>query len=399
MQKVKQDKRITIILIKAEFELVSKSTKSKTKAHERIIKLRINVGTTRAFSYFRYKLLRMKFSTPEFSSFARLRYAFFLMIFIWLLGTLGYMIIENAAFLDATFMTVITISTVGYGDMLDLSRVGRVFTIFLIIISWVTFAYSISVITTHFVEGEIGQLFNNFRHKKQYKKMKNHVIVVGFGRNGKKVCEELLLDKKPFIIIENSIDIIKVNSSDSFIFMQGDATEDQILLDAGIENANSLISTMPNDADNLYVAISARALNTNLTIVSRAASESAEKKLFKAGVNKVVMPEHVGGSHMASLVSKPDLVDFLKRIDVRGDGDTNLVEIVCSKLPEELKNHSINDLGIRNKSGANIIGFKTPDGDFVINPHPDTKMIPNAKLFVLGTHQQIQILKDILKFD
>ena len=341
----------------------------------------------------------MKFSTPEFSSFARLRYAFILMIFIWLLGTLGYMIIENAAFLDATFMTVITISTVGYGDMLDLSRVGRVFTIFLIIISWVTFAYSISVITTHFVEGEIGQLFNNFRHKKQYKKMKNHVIVVGFGRNGKKVCEELLLDKKPFIIIENSIDIIKVNSSDSFIFMQGDATEDQILLDAGIEQANSLISTMPNDADNLYVAISARALNTNLTIVSRAASESAEKKLFKAGVNKVVMPEHVGGSHMASLVSKPDLVDFLKRIDVRGDGDTNLVEIVCSKLPDELKNHSINDLGIRNKSGANIIGFKTPDGDFVINPHPDTKMIPNAKLFVLGTHQQIQILKDILKFD
>lgn len=333
------------------------------------------------------------------TKYARLRYAFGIMFIIWILGTFGFMLIEDAQFLEAAFMATITISTVGFEDILHLSDGGRVFTMFLILISWITYAYSISVITSQFIEGGIGQLFSTFKNKNLFRKMKNHTIIVGFGRNGKQVCEELSALKKDFIIIENSHEIIKVNMSDKFHFLEGDATEDKTLFEAHIENARSLISTLPNDADNLYVTISARTLNPKLQIISRAASESAEKKLIKAGANKVVMPEHVGGSYMASLVSHPDVVDFLQKIEVRGDAETNLAEILCSNLPIEFQNHSIHDLGVRNKSGANIIGFKTPQGEFIINPSPDFKIIPNSKLFVLGTPEQIQKLKDILKFD
>jgi voltage-gated potassium channel len=328
--------------------------------------------------------------------YAKLRYAFFLMVSIWLVGTIGYMIIEAATFLDAAFMTVITISTVGFNDVLILSETGKIFTIFLIAISWVTFAYGISVITSHFVEGEMGSLLYSYRNKKQLNKMKDHVIIVGYGRNGHQAAHELQVSEIPFVILEKKHDLIINSVSKDLHFLEGDATEDEILLEAGIERARSIILTLPLDADNLFITISARALNPNIQIITKATSASTQKKLLIAGANKVVMPEYVGGIHMAALVNSEDVVSFLDKISIRGDADTTLVEIVCSNLPDELRNHSIFDLGIRQKTGANIVGFKTPEGEFIINPTPDTVMIPNTKLFVLGTPEQIQKMKQLI---
>ncbi|RLD68288.1 MAG: potassium channel protein [Bacteroidetes bacterium] len=330
------------------------------------------------------------------AQYAKLRYAFFLMVSIWFIGTIGYMLIEAAPFLDAAFMTVITVSTVGFNDVLILSQEGKIFTMFLIIISWITFAYGISVITSHFVEGEMGNLFYSYRNKKQLKRMKDHVIIVGYGRNGHQAAHELQVSGIPFVILEQKHDLILNNVSRDLQFIEGDATEDNDLIAAGIERAKSIIITLPLDADNIFITISARALNPDIQIITRATSESTQKKILIAGANQVVMPEYVGGIQMAALVNSEDVVSFLDKISIRGDADTTLVEIICSNLPEDLRYQSIFDLGIRQKTGANIIGFKTPEGEFIINPTPDTVMIPNTKLFVLGTPYQIKKMKELI---
>lgn len=182
-------------------------------------------------------------------------------------------------------------------------------------------------------------------------------------------------------------------------FIEGDATQDEVLLKADIKTALSLITTLPNDADNLFVVLTARSLNPELKIISRASSESSEKKLRMAGVDSVVMPERVGGAHMATLVAKPDVVEFLEHLTIHSNEATQLMEIMCTDLPEDLLNKPIREIGIRRKTGANIIGFKTVSGEVIINPSPDTKLIPDSKLFVLGTTKQIEHMKNILDGD
>jgi len=331
--------------------------------------------------------------------YAKIRYAIFIMLIIIVIGTIGYMVIEDSSFVDALFMTVITVSTAGYQDVLSLNEYGKIFPIVLILVSWVTFAYAISVITSHFVEGELGNFLAAYRNKSKLKRMKNHTIVVGYGRNGRNACDFLISHNLPFLVIENSHDIIMEHNSKETHFLEGDATDDRVLEEAHIKDSRAIILTLPLDADNLFVTISAKGLNPNIRIVSRAANEITSRKLRKVGVSYAVMPESVGGHRMAMLVEQPDVVNFFEKISHIGDAETNLVEIMCSNLPEELINHSIYDLGIRNNTGANIIGYKTPEGEYVINPTPDTKMIQNAKLFVLGTPEQIRKMKILLKFD
>lgn len=328
--------------------------------------------------------------------FAKVKYAVLVMLAITSLGIGGFMIVEELSFIDALYLSIITISTVGYSDYQITTVAGKLFTIILIITSWTAFAYSISVITSHFVEGGLGTFIYRYRHKNLLKKMKNHTIIVGFGRNGSQAAEVLLKQKSDFIVIEKNHELI-LNSLDRKIqFNEGDATDDIILEEAEVRKAKSIILTLPLDADNLFITISARALNPGIQIITRAASDSAEKKLLIAGADEVVMPEYVGGSHMAAMVSSVDVVHFLDQISLSGSADTNLVEIISSDLPEELINQSIYELGIRTNSGANIVGFKTLDGDFVTNPTPDTKIIPQSKLFVLGNPRQIAKMKKIL---
>lgn len=339
----------------------------------------------------------MKWSLENNDALRRFRFAIILILFIIVIGVFGYMLIEGSNFLDAIYMTIITISTVGFKEVHHLSAPGKVFTIILIITSWISFAYAVSLITTYLVGGELNLLFRNYQKKSELKKMENHVIVVGYGRNGRQTVQDLLESRQPFVVIERDHTLVLNNAREDIKFYEGDATEDETMLEVGIKNARALITTLPVDADNLFVILTARSLNPGLYIVSRASNESAVRKMEMAGVNNVIMPEKVGGSHMASLVTKPDLVDFLRHISFKGDHETNLEEIICSELPEDKKTTSINNLNIRSQSGANIIGFKTPEGKYIINPSADTRMVPNSKLFVLGTPDQIEKMKEIIR--
>lgn len=317
------------------------------------------------------------------------------MLFLPLTGTIGYMFIEDYRLLDALYMTVITLATVGFREIHPLSDAGKIFTILLVISSIGTYTYAISVLTSQFLEGKINNIFRHYRTKSNVKRMKNHVIVVGYGRNGKQAVQELVDRKHPYIIIEMDRELILHESEKGTIFMEGDATDDQTLIQAGIENAIALITTLPNDADNLFVTLTARTLKKRLNIISRASNESAERKIKTAGANHVIIPEKVSGTHMATMVLQPDIVQFLEHLSIEGDATTNLVEVMCNKLPEEYKNKTINEIDIRKLSGANIIGFKTETGELIVNPNADTVLLPNTKLFVLGNAEQILKMRKI----
>ena len=323
--------------------------------------------------------------------------AILILLGLIVIGVSGYMIIEGDIFLDSLYMTIITISTVGFGEIHKLTTAGKVFTIILILSSFGTYAYAISVITTHLVEGQLSSFFAGAGLRKaKINKMDNHIIICGFGRNGKQSVHELLAHDLPFIVVESNHDVIMKNLKEDIRFIEGDATDDDILDKANITTARALITTLPNDADNTFVALTARALNPDLLIISRAESEMSEKKLKVAGANNVIMPERVGGAHMATLVANPDVVEFLDRLSVHGDEPTNLEEIMCENITDKDFDISIREFGIRSKTGANIIGMKTSNGDFILNPSSEIRVDRGSKLFVLGTQAQIKLLKEII---
>ncbi|NVO21544.1 MAG: potassium channel protein [Bacteroidetes bacterium] len=320
-----------------------------------------------------------------------------LLTVISLIGIGGFMIIEGFSLIDAMYMTVITVSTVGFKEVHELSTAGRIFTISLIIMSFGIFAYSISTITSYLVEGRLNTLFLGGRRNVELKKMKDHVLIVGYGRNGQQTAHDLLLLGRSVVVIEKNHELILSHRDSRVIFIEGDATEDDVLEKAGIRKAEALIATLPIDADNLYVVLTARSLCPDLLIISRASHESTDRKLRTAGASHVVMPEKVGGTYMAGLVAKPDLAEFFHRLSFEGDEGVNLVEVVCSELPQEFQGRTIHDMSIRRLTGANIVGFRTPEGQYIINPGGDTVMVPHAKLFVLGTQDQIEKVKQIIR--
>lgn len=232
----------------------------------------------------------------------KLTYAVLLLILLMTFGIFGFILIEDFNLLDSVYMTIITVSTVGFGEVQPLSSSGKMFTSILILLSLGVLTYVVSIITTQFFEGQLSHLINGYKNNSRRKKMENHVIICGYGRNGQQAVKELVAHKKDFIVIDSSHDLIMGNSKPNYKMIEGDATNDEILLQASILTARALISTLPNDADNLFVTLTARSLNSKIKIISRASNESSEKKLKMAGADNVVMPERVGGAHMATLV-------------------------------------------------------------------------------------------------
>ena len=312
------------------------------------------------------------------------------------MGTVGYMIVEGWSLHDSFFMTIITVSTVGFNEVNKLSPNGQLFTAFLIITSFGIFAYAVTAITSYVVGGEYKKYFQEYKSLKTAEKMENHTIVCGYGRVGKQAAHDLKFYKKDFVVIESDTDITNDPQYNGVPFVKGDSTQDQILLKANIQTATALITALPKDADNLFVVLSARELNPRLKIISRASSYSSMRKLRIAGANNVIMPDTVGGAHMASLVVNPDMMEFMDLIKVSGKAAVNLEEITFQDLPDDLKYTTIGELQEKSQSGCNVIGFRAENGDYEINPSSDQKILPNSKLFVLGNPEQIKKLNSVL---
>ena len=330
----------------------------------------------------------------HFYFFKRLYYALALIIIIVLIGTFGYVFVEGWSLFDGFYMTIITVTTVGFNEVNTLSDVGKLFTAFLIITSFGTFAYAISAVTTYIVGGDYVKYYKEYKMMKNLDKLSDHTIVCGFGRVGSQAAHDLRFYKREYLVVERSKDISETKHPET-IFIKGDATDDQILVKAGIKNASALITALPKDADNLFVVLSARELNPKLKIISRASSYSTMRKLRIAGADNVIMPDTVGGAHMASLVVNPDVMEFLDLIKVSGKAAMNLEEIDFKELPEDLRSCTISTLKDRAQTGCNVIGYKSAEGNYIINPNEDTKVGPGSKLFVLGNPDQIKALNDL----
>ena len=330
------------------------------------------------------------------SFFSRIYLAIFFLVFIFFVGILGFHWIEGYQFVDAFYMTVITVSTVGLSMGEPLSQDGRLFTSFLIIFSISLYAYAISILTSYFIDGELKLFLKKYKVEKQINKLSGHTIICGYGRNGKEAVRKLQAHKKKFVVIEsNPLRVAKLKET-GLLFVEGDATFDTVIQKANIKYAQALITTLPNDADNVFIVLSAREQNSDLTIISRASEQKSDSKLKKAGADNVIMPDKVGGSHMASLVITPDVVEFLDNISVEGTGDINLEEITVSDFPEHTSVKTLRDIEAHYKTGCTVIGFKTNNGDYIVNPGADTLLESNSKLFVLGNPEQISNLNELL---
>lgn len=311
-------------------------------------------------------------------------------------GLIGYMMIEGYTFIEALYMTIITVTTVGFSEIRPLSDSGRIFTAILIIFSFGFIGFAASNITTYIINGVLRNYYKENKVKKRIKKLDKHVLVCGYGRVGKQACADLANHNEDFVLIERDEKLIeKIREETNYLYIHGDATQEEALEVANIDTAKAIISTLPNDADNIYVVLTAREMNPALRIISRASDDHSDSKLRKAGATNIIMPDKIGGQRMAKYVAQPDVVEFLEYLMLQAE-DAQIEEVSCDHANKEFFSKSIRDFNIRDASGANIVGIKKANGQIIFNPMPDTVLTSEDKLFVIGNNEQIYKLKKIL---
>lgn len=320
---------------------------------------------------------------------------FIILLIIALIGIVGFMLIEHYNFIEALYMTTISVTTAGFTEVHPLDQAGRLFTVFLLITSWGSFAFALTRITQFVISGEINKYFKTRKIMSAIDKMNRHVIICGFGRNGQQAGETLRVQGVPYVVIEkNEATLEKIShENNNVVFITGDGTDDEVLKRAGVERARSLITTLPVDADNVFIVLSARSLNPDIHIISRASDSNSTPKLKKAGADNVIMPDKIGGTHMATLVTKPDVIEFIDFLSGEEGESIHMESVGYDQLPSEIRNKSLQDVMGWKKTGVNCIGIKNAEGKFVINPPRDTVIHPGMKVIVLGTRDQIEQMK------
>ena len=310
------------------------------------------------------------------------------------IGTLGYMYIEHWSLLDALYMTVITLTTIGYGETHALDTSGRTFTLFLIMFGVGTVAFAIRNATKMMLEGELKQMFGRKKVEQKIRKLKDHYIVCGFGRMGRLICRELMRKPVPFVIVERDTALISEADWEKYLILQGDADKDDTLVEAGIMHAKGLITVVSTDADNLYIVLSARGLNPNLYIVARAGEEGSEQKLLRAGASKVISPYLIGADRMAQAVLRPAVVDFIEFATQAENMELQMEEVTINS-GSPLSGLAINQCGIRQELGIIIVAIKRGDGKMEFNPNPASVLHEGDRLIALGQPAQLKVLDEI----
>jgi voltage-gated potassium channel len=305
-------------------------------------------------------------------------------------GTAGYMLVEEWNFFDSLYMTIITLTTVGYREIHVLSRNEQIFTIVLLVGGVGTVFYALGIGAKLIIEGELHEIYGRKRLEKRLMQLKDHYIVCGYGRMGKIIARELHLKKLPFVVIEKSLN--SLNGKEDILIIEGDATNDELLKRVGIERAKCLISVLPTDAENLYVVLSARGLSPDLLIVARAGIEGSEQKLLRAGADRVVSPYHIGGLRIAHTVLKPAVVDFIEFATKSGNIDLQMEEITIQQ-GSGLAGQSLDQCGIGRELGIIIVAIKQVNGEMKFNPTFRTVIEAGDTLIAVGETTKLLILE------
>ncbi|UCD17553.1 MAG: potassium channel protein [Candidatus Zixiibacteriota bacterium] len=312
------------------------------------------------------------------------------LIALVIVGTIGLTILERMNPMDALYMTIITLSTVGFGEISPLHPEGRVFIIILIVVGVIGATFGASALGQVILEGELRRILGRRKMDKRIKKLSEHHIVAGFGRVGRQVAEEYVRQKVPFVVIENDNAAINTLDAAGYLYIAGQATEDDVLLGAGLDRARVLVSTLPSEADNVYLALTARHINASLHIIARADQPDGEKKLRRAGANTVVSPHVLGGTRMAMASLRPNVVDFMQMATL-GDAGLGIEEL---SVPEDCRfgGKTLVESGIKAEYGVTVIGIKKPHQPIQINPDPNAVIEQGDILVLVGNSNRLQEL-------
>lgn len=324
----------------------------------------------------------------------RLRLALGLFALVAGLGIIGYIAIEGWSFTDAAYMTVITITTVGYREVHPLDPTGQYFTMFLAIAGIGTAFYLFASIAEFMIEGHLTGILTERRVERDIRTLENHYILCGYGRVGENVADEFRASHAPFVIIESNPDRVQECRNEGFLCIEGDASSDEILLKAGVERARGLVAAVDNDADNVFVTLTARVLNPKIDIVARSILAESREKLIRAGANRVVSPSLIGGKRMAAILLRPLVSDYLDVVTFGDDLEYRLEELTVSDK-SNCRGKTLAEADIRKRTGAVILAIRKKTGEFNTSPAATTVLEQGDHIVILGTRGQLDEVQKI----
>ena len=310
-------------------------------------------------------------------------------------ATAGYMLIEGWSFIDAFYMAAITMTTVGFGEVQPLSGNGRLFTIGIILIGVGVVAYGFSTILEYILTADVGEAMRRRRMSREIEKLRDHVIVCGYGRVGQSAATGLKNGTRPVVVIDKSSERLADATADGLTMIEGDASHDETLMQAGIERAWGIIICTGEDSLNLFIVLSARSLNPDLFIVTRSIDSENEPKMRRAGANRVVSPYQIGGKHMANIMTRPHVTDFFDVVTLDGGIELWVEELV---IPQDspMVGQTIGEADIRRRTGVTLVALLRDGGEQSIMPDAKTRMEVGDQLIVLGIREQLAALERLI---
>ncbi|MGA2781051.1 MAG: potassium channel protein [Smithella sp.] len=320
---------------------------------------------------------------------SKLKITLVVLFIIFIIGTFGFHIIEGWSFVDSFYTTIITLTTVGYGDFTPRTAEGKIFAVFIIIFGVGMMFYSLVLMAETFIEARLRNLLGRGKLEKTIEKMNNHYIICGGGRIGFLICRELMAGKMPCVVIDNNPEVIQKAQDEGFIYCKGDATQDKVLIEAGIKRAKGIVCVLPSDAENLYVILTAKELNQQIYIISRSEEEESEHRLLRAGADRVMSPYTLGGVRMAMAILRPAMLDFIEITTRQQSLELRMEEIsICKGSP--FITQSLEDSGIRKRYGLIIVAVKKDSGKMIFNPMANYIIAEGDRLIAMGEDENVK---------
>jgi voltage-gated potassium channel len=325
----------------------------------------------------------------------KLRYALLMLTGIIAFGTIGYYLIENMTLFEAFYMTIITLSTVGFSEVIPLSQAGRAVTVVIIVLGISVGAYTIGMLVRALVEGELVKIFGRRKVQKQVSGLKNHFIICGFGRIGRIICSELDADNIDFVVIEQDPSVIEHIEARKYLYLEMDATTEEALMQAGVMKAKGIVTAVNSDANNVFITMTAKSLRPDVFVLARASEEKNEPKLLRAGANRVVSPYLIGGRRIAQMLKRPTVVDFVD-IAMMGSHLGLMMEEAKIGKKSSLIGKNLIDSHLRKDYGVIIVAIKKQSGDMVFNPTPAEKLDAGDVIVVIGKKEDMKRMNAVL---
>ena len=324
----------------------------------------------------------------------KLKIALSILLTILIIGTIGFYFIEEWSLVDSFYSTITTMATVGYGDFTPKTTQGKIFTVFIIIFGVGTMLYSFGLISEVIIEDRLRRILGRGKLEKMIDKMKNHYIICGCGRIGLLICRELAAEKIPFVVIDNSPEIIQKIQDEGIIYYKGDATQDKVLIEAGIKRAKGIVCVLPSDAENLYVILTAKELNSDIFILSRSEEEESEHRLLRAGANRVVSPYTLGGTRMAMAIIRPAMLDFIEITTRRQSLELRMEELAVGD-GSPIIGKTLEESGIRQRYGLIIVAVKKDSGKMIFNPLANYIIAKGDRLIAMGEDENVKSFAEV----